>query len=70
MINTTYSPPCLGPIKDLLNKVNSIRRLKLHSCYVLCRNERRVVLGEDVGVHYLKLQSAVMACIAKSKKMI
>jgi hypothetical protein len=30
----------------------------------------RLFLEEDVGVHYLKLQSAVMACTAKSKKMI
>jgi hypothetical protein len=35
--------------------------------YVLGRmgTNGRFSLGGDVGVHYLKLQSAVMACIAK-----
>jgi hypothetical protein len=59
-------------MKDLSNEMNSIRRLKLRCCFVLGRmsSNGRLSLGEDVGIHYLKLQSAVMACTAKSKKMI
>ena len=64
--------PWLGPIKDLANKINSIRRLKLRCCYVLRKmgTSGKLPLGENVGVRYLKLQSAMMVCIAKSKKVI
>ena len=69
-----YIPhPWLGPFKDLSNKINSVQfddgSYVALSTLLNCMN-RRLSLGDYVGVHYLKFQSAVMACITNSEKMI
>lgn len=68
-----FPHPSLGPFKDLSNEINSVQfddwSYVALSTLLNCMN-CRLSLGYYVGVHYVKFQSAVMACITNSEKMI